>query len=116
MKEDVKNDLRNLLAVIYDINRNIGGHEKFEDYKSNLKLQEFVVGSFKIINKLLDRIVYLDSTIDTSEVKNFKKFIDHVINEYKFLPDGPNHELVWEVITIHLPKFESELESILKKQ
>ncbi len=116
MKADVKNDVKNLLAVIYDINRHIVGHEKFEDYKSNLKLQEFAIGSFKIINNLLDRIIYPDSTIDTSEVKNFKKLIDRVINEYKFLPDGPNHELVWEVITIHLPKLESELESILKKQ
>ena len=82
----------------------------FENYKNNSLLKRAIERNLEIAGEAMNRILKEDPAFP---IKNSKRIIglrNQIIHGY----DSVSDENIWGIITIHLPKLKSEIDSMIK--
>ena len=112
MDERILKWLYDIKICIDEINGFFKPEERdFYKYKNNLMLKRAVERNLEIIGEAVNRITTRDPAF-TEKISNSKSIIglrNQVIHAY----DNISDENIWSILTIHLPKLETEVNSLI---
>jgi uncharacterized protein with HEPN domain len=86
------------------------GPRNFDNYRQNSLLKRAIERNLEIIGEAMNRILKEDPGILIENSKRIIGLRNQIIHGY----DSVSDESIWGIITIHLPKLEEEIDSLLK--
>ena len=110
MEIEIKMWLFDILKAIDEIDSFMGTDQKFDSFKSDIKTKRAVERNIEIIGEAMSRIIIKDSAID---LPNSRKIVD-TRNRIIYGYDSVSEEIIWNIITEHLPSLKKEIEKLLK--
>ena len=84
---------------------------KFDNYKQNSLLKRAIERNLEIIGEALNRILKEDPDFPIENAKRIIGLRNQIIHGYDSISD----ENIWGILTIHLPKLKSDIESLIKQ-
>ncbi|MCU4165485.1 HepT-like ribonuclease domain-containing protein [Carboxylicivirga caseinilyticus] len=112
MKREIKKYLFDIKTSINSIFDYLGNERNFFEYQNNKLLRRGIEREIEIIGEAMNRILKMDSSI---EIKNARQIVDTrnwVIHGY----DKVDDVVIWGIITNHLPKLKTEVETLLDSE
>lgn len=103
--------LSDILQAIVEIELFLGDKRDFNDYKGNLLVKKAVERELEIIGEAMNRLLQADEQIGITDARRIVNFRNRIIHGYDRVVD----EVVWGVLTRHLPKLKVEVEQLLKE-
>ncbi len=103
--------LQTIIFSIANIENYIGMPKIFEQYNSNLQLQQAVERNLEIIGEATKRLLEIDPNIlisNTRAIINTRNKISHGYDEIENVQ-------IWGIIINHLPKLKKEVQKLLDK-
>src|SRR5664280_1815310 len=82
----------------------------FENYKGNPLLKRAIERNLEIIGEAMNRILKEDPDFNLENAKRIIGLRNQIIHGYDTVSD----ESIWGIITIHLPKLKTEVDSLIK--
>ncbi|MDD5598863.1 MAG: DUF86 domain-containing protein [Victivallaceae bacterium] len=110
MKHDIDKYLEDIKQAIEIIEERIKGM-KYEDYSSDLTIQDSVNLRMLVIGEAMNHILKLDPEINISETREIIGMRNRIVHGYDTILDG----IVWDTITEGLPILKCEVKKMLKK-
>lgn len=111
MDIEIKSWLFDILNAIVEIEGFVSGSPDFQAYQKDVKTKRAVERNIEIIGEAMSRIINRDSSI---ELSNSRKIVDtrnRIIHGY----DSVSDQIIWGIITSHLPVLKSEVSQFLKE-
>ena len=110
MDIEIKSWLHDILKAISEIESFLEDATKaFADYQNDLQTRRAVEWNIEIVGEALSRILKFDSTI---AISNSRKIVDtrnRIVHGY----DSVSDEVVWGIVTQHLPVLKTEVQELL---
>ena len=108
-----------LLKLLYDVKIAIDEIDTyfetepktFDNYKKNTLLKRATERCLEIIGEAISRILKEDPSFPIENAKRIIGLRNQIIHGYDSISD----ENIWGIITVHLPKLKSEIDSMIKK-
>jgi len=108
-----------LLKLLYDIKIAIDEIDSyfetepktFDHYKNNPLLKRAIERNLEIIGEAINRILKEDPTFHIEDSTRIVGLRNQIIHGYDSISD----ENIWAIITLHLPKLKTEVESLIKQ-
>ena len=85
--------------------------KNFKEYQKNPTLKRAVERNLEIIGEAVNRILKKDTKIKITNAKSIVGLRNHIIHSYDNITD----EMIWAIISKHLPKLKKEIKSLLKE-
>jgi len=82
----------------------------FENYKGNSLLKRAIERNLEIIGEAMSRILKEDPDFNLENAKRIIGLRNQIIHGYDTVSD----ESIWGIITNHLPKLKTEVDSLIK--
>jgi len=82
----------------------------FENYKGNSLLKRAIERNLEIIGEAMNRILKEDPDFNLENAKRIIGLRNQIIHGYDTVSD----ESIWGIITNHLPKLKTEVDSLIK--
>lgn len=101
--------LSDILQAIMEIELFLGDKRDFNEYKNNLLVKKAVERELEIIGEAMNRLLQSNELIAITDAKKIISFRNRIIHGYDRVVD----EVVWGVLTRHIPKLKSEVETLL---
>ena len=106
-----------LLKLLYDIKLAIEDIDSYfetetkslDNYKRNSLLRRAIERNFEIIGEAINRILKEDPSFPIQDAKKIIGLRNQIIHGY----DSVSDENIWSIVTVHLPKLKSELDSLI---
>src|SRR4030042_3960115 len=107
------------LKLLYDVKLAIDEIESYfiteaktyENYKSNPILKRAIERKLEIMGKAMNRLLKENPEFTIKNAVRIIGLRNQIIHGY----DSVSDENIWGIITLHLPKFRSEVNSLLNK-
>lgn len=110
MDIEIKSWLHDILKAIGEIESFLEDSTKsFADYQNDLRTRRAVERNIEIVGEALSRILKFDLTI---AISNSRKIVDtrnRIVHGY----DSVSDEVVWGIVTQHLPVLKTEVQELL---
>jgi uncharacterized protein with HEPN domain len=109
-----------ILKWIYDVKLAIDEidtyfvkQKDFFEYQSNTMLKRAVERDLEIIGEAINRIITRDSDFQNqiSEAKSIIGLRNQIVHAY----DNISDELIWSILTNHLPKLKKEIAKLIQE-
>lgn len=111
MDEEIKAWLFDILQCIEEIEGYFDGQPKrFDDYSKDTKLKRAVERDLEIIGEAISRILRKEPSFTLSHSRNIIGTRNRIAHAY----DNISDELIWGIITNHLPPLKNEVKAHLK--
>ena len=101
--------LTDILQAIVEIELFLGEKRDFDEYKNNLLVKKAVERELEIIGEAMNRLLQANQEIEITDARKIISFRNRIIHGYDRVVD----EVVWGVLTRHVPKLKSEVEILL---
>ena len=112
MDTDIKTWLYDILNAIIEIESFFSDTPKdFIAYQNDLKTRRAVERNVETIGEALSRILNKDSSIQLSNSRKIVDTRNRIIHGY----DSVSDDIIWGIITNHLPILKSEIEKLLEE-
>ena len=106
-----------LLKLLYDIKLAIEDIDSYfetetkslDNYKRNSLLRRAIERNFEIIGEAINRILKEDPSFPIQDAKKIIGLRNQIIHGY----DSVSDENIWSIVTVHLPKLKSEIDSLI---
>jgi uncharacterized protein with HEPN domain len=82
----------------------------FDNYKRNSLLKRAIERNLEIIGEAIHRILKEEPSFPIENAKRIISLRNQIIHGYDSISD----ENIWGIITIHLPRLKSEIDSMIK--
>ena len=102
---DIKDSVRMIESYL-------GLKRNFNEFKSDMYLQDAVMRRLEIIGEAVNRILKSNPEIKISEPRKIVAFRNKIAHEY----DSITIEYVWAVLSKNLPVLKTEVEALLKNE
>jgi uncharacterized protein with HEPN domain len=107
------------LKLLYDIKIAIdeidsyfeSGNSTYANYSSNVLLKRAVERNLEIIGEAMNRLLREDPEFTIENAVRIIGLRNQIIHGYDSISD----ENIWGIVTLHLPKLKSEVNSLIKK-
>ncbi len=107
-----------VLKCLYDIKMAIDeinlffetGPKDIEDYKKNFLFKRAIERNLEIIGEAINRILKVDPDFPIDNARKIIGLRNQIIHGY----DSVSDENIWGIITVHLPKLETEIERLIE--
>ena len=112
MEIEIKTWLYDILSSIDEINSFTGVDYSFTNFTNDLKTRRAIERNIEIIGEAMNRILTKD---DSMEFANSRKIVDtrnRIIHGYATVSD----EIIWNIITQHLPILRTEIDKLLSSK
>lgn len=110
MDERLKKFLTDILVSIEAIDTYLQGKRDFNFYLQNKMVRRSVEREIEIIGEATNRLLKLRPDI---RITSGSKIVDQQRNLIIHAYDAVNNEMIWAVITRHLPTLKNEVEQLL---
>ncbi len=110
MKHEVDKYLEDIKQAIEIIEERTKGMT-YEDYSSDLTIQDSVNLRFLIIGEAMNHILKLDPAVNISQTREIIGMRNRIVHGYDTILDS----IVWDTITEGLPTLKREVKKLLKK-
>jgi uncharacterized protein with HEPN domain len=110
MQLEIQKFLFDILTSINSIEEFLGNKRDFNVYKSNKLLRRGVERELEIIGEAASRILKIDPHIPIENIKKLVDLRNLVIHGY----DKVDDEIIWGVLSRHLPEIKKQVEELLK--
>jgi len=101
--------LYDILNAIQEIDTFLRDTEDFVKYQNDLKTKRAVERNLEIIGEAVQSILQKDPSVQLSNVRRIVDTRNRIIHGYDTVSD----ELLWGIITDHLPMLKQEVEMLL---
>jgi uncharacterized protein with HEPN domain len=106
-----------LLKLLYDIKLAIEDIDSYfetetkslDNYKNNSLLRRAIERNLEIIGEAINRILKEDPSFPIQNAKKIIGLRNQIIHGY----DSVSDENIWSIVTVHLPKLKSEIDSLI---
>ncbi|MCF8459268.1 MAG: DUF86 domain-containing protein [Flavobacteriales bacterium] len=102
--------LSDILLAIEEIDLFFDGAKDFQSYKNDLKLRKAVERELKIIGEAMHRLLELAPDIEITDARKVVNLRNRIIHGYDKVVD----EVIWGVLSKHLPTLKVQVEQLLK--
>jgi len=110
MDIEIKSWLHDILKAIGEIESFLEDSTKsFADYQNDLRTRRAVERNIEIVGEALSRILKFDSTISISNSRKIVDTRNRIVHGY----DSVSDEVVWGIVTQHLPVLKTEVQELL---
>jgi uncharacterized protein with HEPN domain len=82
----------------------------FDNYKGNILLKRAIERNLEIIGEAMNRILKEDTDFSLENSKRIIGLRNQIIHGYDTVSD----ESIWGIITNHLPKLKTEIDTLIK--
>jgi uncharacterized protein with HEPN domain len=110
MQLEIQKFLFDILTSINSIEEFLGSKRDFNIYKSNKLLRRGVERELEIIGEAASRILKIAPDIPIENIKKLVDLRNLVIHGY----DKVDDEIIWGIISRHLPGIKIQVEELLK--
>lgn len=104
--------LTDIRQAIEEFDSFFEGTRNFEAYQQDLKLRKAVERELEIIGEAMNRLLELDPEIGISDARKVVNLRNRIIRGYDKVVD----EIIWGVLSKHLPTLQKEVDSLLLDQ
>lgn len=111
MDIELKTWLYDILTAIHEIELFVGDSSEFTVYQNDLKTRRAVERNMEIIGEAMSRILNKDASIQLSNSRKIVDTRNRIIHGY----DSVSDEVIWGIITNHLPVLKEEVEQLLNE-
>ncbi len=101
--------LSDILLAIEEIDLFFEGSKSFDTYQNDLKLRKAVERELEIIGEAMNRLLELTPEIEITEARKVVNLRNRIIHGYDKVVD----EVIWGVLSKHLPTLKVEVEQLL---
>ena len=109
MQLEIQKFLYDILTSINSIEEFLGNRRDFKVYQSNKLLRRGIERELEIIGEAAGRILKLDPDIPIDNIRKIIDLRNLVIHGY----DKVDDEIIWSIISRHLPEFKRQVEELL---
>lgn len=110
MQVEVKAWAYDILNAIQEIEVFVGVQPDCESYKSDLKTRRAVERSLEIIDEAMSPLIKKMPEADFPDARKIVAVRNRIIHGYDQISD----DIIWVIVTTHLPKLKDEMRSFLK--
>ena len=111
MNEKVLKCLYDIKIAVDEINLFFEtGPKDLEDYKKNFLFKRAIERNLEIIGEAINRILKDDPDFPIDNARRIIGLRNQIIHGY----DSVSVENIWGIITVHLPKLETEIERLIE--
>ncbi|MFA6714649.1 MAG: HepT-like ribonuclease domain-containing protein [Victivallales bacterium] len=110
MRHEIDKYLEDIKQAIEIIEERTQGM-KYEDYSSDLTIQDSVNLRLLIIGEAMNHILKLDPAVNISQTREIIGMRNRIVHGYDNILDS----IVWDTITEGLPTLKCEVKKLLKK-
>ena len=103
--------LTDIQQAIEEIDSFFEGERNFELYQQDLKLRKAVERELEIIGEAMNRLLELDPDIRITDARKVVNLRNRIIHGYDKVVD----EVIWGVLSKHLPILQKEVETLLER-
>jgi uncharacterized protein with HEPN domain len=111
MDIELKTWLYDILNAIDEIETFLINIPNFSSYQNDLKTKRAVERNLEIIGEAMNRILKKDATVQLSNSRKIVETRNRIIHGYDTVSD----EVIWGIITKHLPILKGEVDKLLKE-
>ncbi|MBD0350204.1 MAG: DUF86 domain-containing protein [Flavisolibacter sp.] len=108
MDIELKVWLYDIINAIHEIETFLRDTSEFAEYQNDLKTKRAVERNLAIIGEAMSRILNKDTSIQLSNARKIVDTRNRIIHGYDTVSD----EVLWGIITNHLPILKSEVEQL----
>ena len=109
MQLEIQKFLYDILTSINSIEEFLGNMRDFKVYQSNKLLRRGIERELEIIGEAAGRTLKLDPDIPIDNIRKIIDLRNLVIHGY----DKVDDEIIWSIISRHLPEFKRQVEELL---
>jgi uncharacterized protein with HEPN domain len=109
MQLEIQKFLYDILTSINSIEEFLGNRRDFKVYQSNKLLRRGIERELEIIGEAAGRTLKLDPDIPIDNIRKIIDLRNLVIHGY----DKVDDEIIWSIISRHLPEFKRQVEELL---
>lgn len=110
MDNNVRIWLYDILNALLEIEEFLGhDHFTFIIYQQDTRTKRAIERNIEIIGEALNRITLRDATFNISHARKIIDTRNRIIHGY----DSVSDEIIWSILTNHLPILKTEIEEIL---
>ena len=109
MDIELKVWLYDIFNAIHEIETFLEDTTEFAVYQNDLKTKRAVERNLEIIGEAMSRILHKESSIQLSNARKIVDTRNRIIHGYDTVSD----EVLWGIITSHLPVLKQEVEQLL---
>lgn len=112
MEPNIKTWLYDILRAIHEIELfTENAHFGFAEFKEDLRTKRAVERNIEIIGEAMGRIFKVQPDLLISNTREIIAMRNRIIHGYDTISD----EVIWTVVTVHLPLLKGEVEAILSE-
>ena len=112
MDKEVKTWLFDILNAILEIESFVLDQPKeFDEFKKDLRTRRAIERNIEIIGEALSRIISAEGNLAISNARKIVDTRNRIIHGY----DSVSDEIIWGILTQHLPKLKIEVEKLLEE-
>lgn len=111
MQDEIKTWLYDVLTAIEEIELFVCEMDGFTDYQADLKTKRAVERNLEIIGEAVNRVISKDYVFQLSNTRKIIDTRNRIIHGYDTVSD----EIIWSIITNHLPILKQEVEKLLNQ-
>jgi uncharacterized protein with HEPN domain len=111
MELEIKTWIYDILTAIHEVETFLMDIRGFADYQQDIKTQRAVERNLEIIGEAMNRILKHDSALPFTNARRIVETRNRIIHGYDTVSD----EILWSIITTHLPVLKSEAERYLNE-
>ena len=112
MTDEIKKYLHDIITSIDAINEYIGGNKNFYDFQNNRMLKKATEREFEIIGEATKRILKLDENINITSARKIVDLRNYLAHGY----DTVDYNVLWGLISKHLPILEIDVKTLINEQ
>lgn len=112
MSNEIKTWLQDIENAVNEINSFLPEKRNFIEFQKDLKTKRAIERNIEIIGEAISRILHADANI---QITNARKIVDtrnRIIHGY----DKVSSDILWLIISKHLPLLQKEVEALIKNQ
>jgi uncharacterized protein with HEPN domain len=110
MDKEVKTWFFDILNAILEIESFVLDQPKeFDVFKKDLRTRRAIERNIEIIGEALSRIISKDTSLSISNARKIVDTRNRIIHGY----DSVSDEIIWGILTQHLPLLKTEVKSLL---
>ena len=112
MKVESKVWLYDILNAIHEIESFFFDTPKsFSAYQNDIRTKRAIERNVEIIGEAMNRILHTDTSLRLSDARKIVDTRNRIIHGYDTVSD----ELIWAIVSKHLPLLQSEIENLLNE-
>lgn len=109
MDVDIKTWLSDIKQAIKEINDFLPDQKNFFQFQKDLKTKRAIERNLEIIGEAAGRILKKQQDILVTDIKKIIVTRNRIIHGYDTVSD----EIIWSIVVKHLPKLETEVDTLL---